>query len=968
MRNGLGWSAWILASALALGMTACGGGATGGDDVDADDGATEGLGDVEADGDRPDAPRDDARDAEDAGETSSSCGDGIRDPDEECDNGPRNSDTAPDACRTDCTEARCGDGVVDSGEGCDDGNTIDVDACSNSCRTPGCGDGVVVPGEECDDANDVNTDDCLNTCVAASCGDGFIWEGREECDGDASTACTTSCGTSGLRGCVDCVLAAACVPPVEECNAADDDCDTFVDNGFDCVAGSTIECATSCGSVGSGNCSGACIAPTGAACVAPAETCNGIDDDCDTNIDEGYPCVAGTAMACTTSCGTAGTGACSATCAAPTAADCTPPGESCNGADDDCDGACDDGFTCCRGSAVSCTTTCGSAGNGVCTPACGIPEGALCTPPAESCNGADDDCDTTVDEGFACVRGAAASCTSICGSAGTGVCSATCTPPSGTDCTPPTESCNGLDDDCDTLADDGFACTMGNWVSCTTSCGSTGWGICTAACTPPAPASCTAPAETCNAADDDCDTSIDEIFACVRGATRSCTVGTCTGTQTCGTACTWGTCGFGTAPANDTCTGSGIVTIPGINGTTTYSGSTCAAANDWTYACGTTTGAGADVVYRLELAGRKSVTLTTVGSGFDAMLFLRSGATCPGMAVVCDDNTAGGTPGQARITRILDAGVYWIILDGATAAALGSFVLNATIADAPTAPPNDTCATATPLTLSNTLQTVVGDTSAATDDNAGCAGAGGADVWYTFTLPVSHAVFLSTADGGTWDSLIHVRSGSCTGPVTAYGCADDACSTVRSMFVGILPAGTYYVAIDGFSAAAAGAFTLSYQADTCVAAADANPATATVIDPIRANATFTGTTVGQVNDSTGSCAMGATQLAPDVYYYVGMCPGRTTVWSTCDRNTIFDTVLYSRFGTCRAGAGGGDLACNNDGTGPIMCPFSPPGSAASMITFGATGQGLYYVWVDGYVNPAGILPSEGTYGLTVTGM
>jgi hypothetical protein len=47
-------------------------------------------------------------------------------------------------------------------------------------------------------------------------------------------------------------------------------------------------------------------------------------------------------------------------------------------------------------SAVLCTTTCGSAGLTVCSQTCAI---TACTPPAESCNGADDNCDGATDEG-----------------------------------------------------------------------------------------------------------------------------------------------------------------------------------------------------------------------------------------------------------------------------------------------------------------------------------------------------------------------------------------------------------------------------------------------------------------------------------------------------------------------------------------------------------------------------------------
>jgi hypothetical protein len=104
------------------------------------------------------------------------------------------------------------------------------------------------------------------------------------------------------------------------------------------------------------------------------------------------------------------------------------------------DRECDDGAT------RSCENACGE-GTETCQrgrwEGCSAPSGG-----AESCNGADDDCDGNVDE--AIVR----DCTSACG-AGTETCVmgafAGCTAG-----TPATESCNRTDDDCDGTTDEGF--------------------------------------------------------------------------------------------------------------------------------------------------------------------------------------------------------------------------------------------------------------------------------------------------------------------------------------------------------------------------------------------------------------------------------------------------------------------------------------------------------------------------------
>ena len=159
---------------------------------------------------------------------------------------------------------------------------------------------------------------------------------------------------------------------------------------------------------------------------------------------------------------------------------------------------------------------CAAAGSRVCAAdgagtICGAVPGE---PAAETCNGLDDDCDGTVDNGFdpgaACESGVGA-----CVRAGDRVCTAD---GAGTECgavsgAPTAETCNGLDDDCDGFVDDGFdtgaGCTVGEGLCARDGarvCAADGSGtVCDA--TPGAPA-----VEQCNGLDDDCDGTLDEDF------------------------------------------------------------------------------------------------------------------------------------------------------------------------------------------------------------------------------------------------------------------------------------------------------------------------------------------------------------------------------------------------------------------------------------------------------------------------
>ncbi|MEZ4470918.1 MAG: VWA domain-containing protein [bacterium] len=195
--------------------------------------------------------------------------------------------------------------------------------------------------------------------------------------------------------------------PRELCDGADNDCDGRVDEGFPNVGRPCSVGVGFCNRDGEIECS---ADGDGTTCSATpgdprAEDCNGIDDDCDGQTDEGL----------LNRCGGCG----------------DVPAEACDGLDNDCDGAVDEGAL----------NRCGGCGD--------LPD--------EGCNGRDDDCDGRADEGALNACGA-------CGAVPEEVCDCNDNDCDGNidegrecprcDCEAGPEVCDGLDNDCDNRIDE----------------------------------------------------------------------------------------------------------------------------------------------------------------------------------------------------------------------------------------------------------------------------------------------------------------------------------------------------------------------------------------------------------------------------------------------------------------------------------------------------------------------------------
>ncbi len=489
-------------------------------------------------------------------------------------------------------------------------------------------------GNECASSHEHTEPACAGSSCGWVCAAGWV-------DNDGLPGCETPCAGSG----------------VELCNGLDDDCDTLPDDGFACVMGSRVECVTTCGTYGTGTCTMACLPP--ATCTPPAEECNGIDDDCNGETDEGFP--AGTCGSCTPDC---------------SGRECGP------------DPAC----------ATSCGTctapeTCNSAGECVCVPGCGTREcgpDPVCGLSCGTCT-APEVCDawgmcSCVPNCTGRVCGPDPVCGTSCGTCvapttcdASGHCVGSCTP----DCT-------------------GRVC--GPDPVCGTSC-----GACTAPATCNSSGQCVTPCvPDCTGREcgldpvcgESCGTCVlpeicDYSHQCISSCTPDCTGRVCGPDPSCGTSC--GTC---TAPATcnssgqcesgcpppvescttgtqtrDRCTNARIVgrSEAGLGGGYSISDSTCDASNrfddcSWD--------AGADHAYRIYMLAGESISVYVYAdwacsfydsSWWDLTLKIYKNAGCSDTLcttrVLCEDHLDSHT----EVFTAPHDGWFIVVVDGSTA-------------------------------------------------------------------------------------------------------------------------------------------------------------------------------------------------------------------------------------------------------------------------------------------------------------
>ncbi|MEO1266519.1 MAG: putative metal-binding motif-containing protein [Myxococcota bacterium] len=451
--------------------------------------------------------------------------------------------TDGDFCARDCRLRACPDGYTCMEIEGDDGALLlqcmpDAGICSGCFDPDGDehGEGPQCLGLDCNEDNNAINTGAFELCngIDDNC-NGMTDEGYNlDLDPENCGACGTVCSFEGagalcenrmcLRGsCLEnrydidgrddngCeYFCEAAEDGIEVCNGRDDNCDGQIDEG-------NPEGGVACDTGEEGVCAqGVAVCQEGRVQCVPnrnplPESCNGVDDNCDGQTDENNP---GGGAACNTG----AEGICSdgtLTCTGGQLA-CIPLREAtdevCNGRDDNCNGSVDEGNP---GGGESCDT----GENGI----CGLGQlrcmgsEVVCVqqqqPRDELCNGLDDNCNGQPDEGNPESGG-------MCDTGLEGICA-----PGTFQCSdgglvcqrntePRDELCNGLDDNCNGLTDEGNpegggACNTGQEGICgpgTLQCSDMLGLVCQRNRQPQS--------EVCDGIDNDCDGNIDEGRVC----------------------------------------------------------------------------------------------------------------------------------------------------------------------------------------------------------------------------------------------------------------------------------------------------------------------------------------------------------------------------------------------------------------------------------------------------------------------
>jgi len=214
-----------------------------------------------------------------------------------------------------------------------------------------------------------------------------------------------------------------------------------------------------------------------------------------------------------------------------------------------------------------------------------------------------------------------------------------------------------------------------------------------------------------------------------------------------------------------------------------------------------------DVWFTWTAAASGSTTIATCsGVGFDSVLAVYNGSTCPGAAsIACSDDSCGA---QSSVTFAAVAAQSYVIQIGGYNGATGSGTFS--ISGPPVPPANDACTAPTAIAGAGLFPFTVVNATTGTQGQAepSCnffaTTAIGSDVWYAWTAPSTGIATVSTCAQTSVDTKIAAYTGAVCPAAAAIACSDDNCAlqttiqfACQSGAVYMLQVGTYPGASQG---------------------------------------------------------------------------------------------------------------------------------------------------------------------------
>ncbi len=353
-----------------------------------------------------------------------------------------------------------------------------------------------------------------------------------------------------------------------------------------------------------------------------------------------------------------------------------------------------------------------------------------------------------------------------------------------------------------------------------------------------------------------------------------------------------------------------------------------------------------DVWYRFVATATSHTVIVAGGSGFDAVVDVRSGA-CNGNTIGCADATFGGQTETVTVSGLTIGSTYYIrVYSYGGSGSQGTFTICVTSAAA--SPANNNCSGATALTVNASTTctaTTAGTTVGATQSQAGCFGTADDDVWYSFTATSSsHTV--TVTPGSLSDAVLQVFSGTCAG-LTSLSCMDNTIGTAQETITlnSLTPGVTYYVRTYSYGSAGQGTFTMCVT--TGPAATGNDNCSGAIAVGVNASMTCTVTASGTTAGATLSQAGCSGTADDDVWYSFTATSSAHVV--TVTPGTLYDAVFQVFAGSCA----GTSLVCQDATFG-----YSAETATISSLTPGAT----YYIRIYSY--SSGV--NQGTFTLCVS--